>query len=97
MIKVNSKYKTKVKYVKHKTSEHGPYTTFSIGDKIKNADPEHWINYTVTVFADVKIQDGGEVTGSSIDSISARAYEGRTFYDIVATIAGVEPPDIPDL
>ena len=97
MIKVMSKYKTKVKYVKHRTGDFGPLTSFSIGDKIKNADPEQWMNYTVTVYSDVNLKDGDEVTFTSIDSISSRVYDGKVYYDIVATIAGVEPPEELDL
>lgn len=97
MIKVNSKYPTKVKYVKHRTGDFGALTQFSIGDKVKNSNPDQWLNYTVTVYSDVSLNDGDEVTFTSIDSISSRYYDGKVYYDIVATIAGAEPPEELDL
>lgn len=86
MIKVNSQYPSKVKYVKHGASDRGAWTRFSIGDKVKDADPPQYINYSVFVSGDLPINDGDEVTITAIESISSRIYNGKLQYDMVATV-----------
>lgn len=90
MIKCNSQYPSRVNYVKHKENDRGAVTTFSIGDKIKDAPPidgkAQYVNYTVTVYEHLDINDGDEVTLTSIDSLSVREYNGKVYRDIVARV-----------
>lgn len=90
MIKLNSQYPTKVKFVKHDTTRNGSdVTRFSIGDKIKDSD--QYMNYTVTVFDNVNLTDGDTVIFTSIDSISARVYNEKTYYEFVAKVQTSNP------
>ncbi len=93
MIKVNSQYPSRVKYVKKTTLSNGsPATRFSVGDKIKNSDPAQYINYDVTVFDDLDLQDGDEVVLTAIESIECRNYNGKLYYSLAARIkAPVKP------
>lgn len=86
MIRINSQYPTKVKFVKHKANDRGAFTTFSIGDKVKDSDPAQYQNYGVTVFDDLPINDGDEITITSIESISSRVYNGKVFTDLVVKV-----------
>ena len=91
MIKANSKYPSKIKYVKHNTTTNGtPVTSFQIGDKMKDSGPAQYDNYTVSVFDDVPLQDGDEVVLASIESISCRLYNGKVYREIVATLTGTD-------
>ena len=74
MIKKGSRLK--VKYVNHKDSKGTPFTTFSIGDKVKNGTG--WQNYTFMVWGEhVKVIDGDKVEIDSIESIGANEYNGK--------------------
>jgi len=94
MIKTNSQYPTRIKFVKHGNTQNGtPTTKFSIGDKIKGSEKEY-INYDVTIYANVNLNDGDEVIFTSIDSIESRVYNDKVYHSLVAKIATkqVEPP-----
>jgi len=86
MIKLNSQYPSRIKYVKKSTSSNGtPMTKFSIGDKVKGSDGQY-TNYDVTVFADLPLSDGDEVVFASIDSLESRLYNEKVYHSIVAKL-----------
>jgi len=92
MLKVNSQYPSRVKYIKHEQTRNGtPVTKFQIGDKVK--DSEQYVNYTVTVYSELALNDGDEVTITQIDSIAVREYNGNQYHDIVAHVvkSGTQP------
>jgi len=93
MIKVNSQYPSRVKYIKKTTLTNGTLVTrFSIGDKIKNSDPAKYINYDVTVFDDLELEDGDEVVLTGIESIECREYNGKLYYSMAARIKAPTQP-----
>ena len=90
MIKTNSQYPTRIKYVKHGTTQNGtPTTKFSIGDKIKGSEKDY-VNYDVTIYASLDLQDNDEVLFASIDSIDSRVYNDKVYHSLVVTL--VNPP-----
>lgn len=94
MIKLKSQYPTKVKFVKHDTTKNGnDVTRFSIGDKIKDGDT--YVNYTVTVFDKLNLNDGDTVIFTSIDSLSSRLYNGKIYNEFVATVQTAETDEPP--
>lgn len=86
MIKVGFRYTAK--YVKDRETQSGSITEFQIGDKVKNAEengrPVYW-NVRCTVWGGMKVCDGDEVVIDSIQSIEARQYNGKTYYDMGVT------------
>ena len=88
MIKANSNYKYRVKYVKHRRYQDGNITSFSIGDKIKDGDG--YQNWTITIWDYVDIDDGDSVLIKSIDSVSAVLYNGKVYQNMTATVTVAE-------
>lgn len=90
MIKVKSKYPSRVNYVKKGQTEKGyKYTAFKIGDLINREDgKKEYINYRVTVWDDLDLNDGDEVTFATIESIQVRQVGENRVFDLVATIEG---------
>lgn len=78
---ISSTYSYKCKYVRHITTQSGKnITTFSIGDKVKMADGQEgseFINYSVTVWGKLDLQDGQKVRIDKITNVSCEYYRGR--------------------
>lgn len=91
MIQVNSKFALTVKFVKHRETAKGFITSFSIGDKIKDAPQTQYQNYNFAVYDNIRLQDGDRVVIKSIDSVSANYYNGKVYYNLVGTVALFEP------
>lgn len=89
-MRINSKYPTKVRFVRKSTTPKGtPITSFSIGEKIKGTD--EYVNFNCTVFEDINLSDGDEVVFTDITSVEHRLYtdkngNARTSYDIVCKV-----------
>lgn len=88
MIKTKSQYPSRVSYVKKGTTGNGhKYTSFKIGDMIKRNDgKKEYINYRVTVWDDLDLNDDDQVTFATIESISVRQDGDNRYFDLVATI-----------
>lgn len=99
-MRINSKYPTKVKFVKKRTTQGGtPVTSFSIGEKIKGTD--NYVNFNCTVFEDLPLSDGDEVVFTDISSVEHRSYPTRTgstgiSHDIICKVKLTDYRDKPD-
>lgn len=90
MIKAKSKYPSKISFVKKgQTAAGHKYTSFKIGDRINREDgTKEYMNYRVTVWDDLDLNDGDEVTFATIESIQVRQVGENRVFDLVATIEG---------
>ena len=74
-------FKYTTKYVEHKATKAGQITKFSTGEKMQGT--ETFVNWKCTMFGELDIQDGDRVIIDSIESIDAREYNGKMYYDVV--------------
>ena len=85
---IRTGFKFTAKFVKRRDTQTGQVTDFQIGDKVKDSadeqgKPRYW-NLRVTVWDGPNINDGDQVVLDAIQSIEAREYNGKTYYDMVA-------------
>lgn len=85
---IKTGFKFTAKFVKHRDTQAGQVTDFQIGDKVKDSaddqgKPRYW-NMRVTIWDGLKMSDGDTVVLDAIQSVEAREYDGKTYYDMVA-------------
>ncbi len=85
---VRAGYAYIAKFVKHKTVNGQPVTSFSIGDKVRGATGTQYQNYDFTVWGEhVNIKDNDKAKIEDIESIECRAYNGKTYFGISGRIS----------
>lgn len=99
-MRINSKYPTRIKFVRKATTPKGtPITSFSTGEKIKGTD--NYVNFNCTVFEDLLLSDGDEVVFTDITSVEHRSFtdkngNDRVSYDIICKVKLTDYGDKPD-
>lgn len=82
-MKVGSKLK--VKYVKHNTAKGVAFTTFSVGEKVRNGNGWQYFNFMVWG-EHVDLADGDTVFVTAIDSIGASEYNGKVTISVFGRV-----------
>ena len=90
MIKANSNYKYKVKYVKHKRFQDSSITSFGIGDKIKDSNPTAYQNWQFTVWDYVDLDDGDSINIKTIDTVQTTQYNGKNYMNMSGTVEVIQ-------